>query len=121
MLTSPSELERLPKHFTNIVPAFLTYKKAICKSVMDELRRIGRSTEDMAKQLTEVLHLKYERAHLAYLLSVQNIRDAEAGVYGERTITGLLRQSDTLLHLVDTLMLMVGVEYLFPHTTWSTA
>ncbi|XP_030293164.1 uncharacterized protein LOC115593706 [Sparus aurata] len=91
----PQWLEKLPKHFSNIVPAFLMHKKAICKSVMDELRRSGKSPEDMAKQLTEVLHLKYERAHLAYLLSVQNIRDAEAGVYGQRTITGLLRQTDT--------------------------
>ncbi|XP_039673254.1 uncharacterized protein LOC120569451 [Perca fluviatilis] len=88
-------LEKLPEHFSNIVPAFLTHKKAICKSVMDEMRRSGRSPEDMAKQLTEALHLKYERAHLAYLLSVQNVRDAEAGVYGQRTITGLLRQADT--------------------------
>ena len=91
----PQWLEKLLTRFTNIVPALLTYKKAICKSVMDEMRRSGRSPEDMAKQLTEVLHLKYERAHLAYLLSVQNIRDAEAGLYGQRTITGLLRQTDT--------------------------
>ncbi|KAM3602942.1 uncharacterized protein V6R79_013617 [Siganus canaliculatus] len=91
----PQWLEKLPKRFTNIVSAFLTHKKAICKSVMDELRHSGRSPEDMAKQLTEVLHLKYERAHLAYLLSIQNTRDAEAGVYGQKTITGLLRQEDT--------------------------
>ncbi|KAF1378076.1 hypothetical protein PFLUV_G00185890 [Perca fluviatilis] len=91
----PQWLEKLPERFSNIVPAFLTHKKAICKSVMDEMRRSGRSPEDIAKQLTEALHLKYERAHLAYLLSVQNVRDAEAGFYGQRTITGLLRQADT--------------------------
>ncbi|CAL8321710.1 unnamed protein product [Arctogadus glacialis] len=84
----------LPKRFNNIVPAFLKHKKAICKSVMDELRHSGRSPEDMSKQLTESVHLKYERAHLAYLLSVQNIRDAEEGVYGQKTITGHLRQAD---------------------------
>lgn len=61
---------------------------------MDEMRRSGRSPEDMAKQLTETLHLKSERAHLAYLLSVQNVRNAEAGLSGQRTITGLLRQAD---------------------------
>ncbi|KAB5539725.1 hypothetical protein PHYPO_G00092450 [Pangasianodon hypophthalmus] len=49
----------------------------------------------MANQLSEVLHLKYERAHLAYLLIMQNIRDAEAGLYGQRTITGALRKDDT--------------------------
>ncbi|XP_056295125.1 uncharacterized protein LOC130209468 [Pseudoliparis swirei] len=84
----------LPQRFRDIVPAFLTHKKAVCKSVMDEMRRSGRSPEDTAKQLTETLHLKYERAHLAYLLSVQNVRDAEAGLYGQRAITGLLRQAD---------------------------
>ncbi|XP_069389294.1 uncharacterized protein [Paralichthys olivaceus] len=91
----PQWLEMLPQRISNIVPAFLTFKKAICKSVMDELRRSGRSADDMRKQLTEVLHLKYERAHLAYLSSVKNIRDGEAGVYGQKTITGLLRQVDT--------------------------
>ncbi|XP_065819464.1 uncharacterized protein [Labrus bergylta] len=62
---------------------------------MDELRRSGRSAEDMSKQLTEALHLKYKRAHLAYLQSIPNIRDAEAGVHGQRTITVLLRPTDT--------------------------
>ncbi|KAK9523325.1 hypothetical protein VZT92_019724 [Zoarces viviparus] len=94
----PQWLEKLPQRFRNIVPAFLTHKKAVCRSVMDEMRRSGRSPEDMSKQLTEALHLKYERAHLAYLLSVQNVRDAETGVYGQRTITGLLRQADTPAH-----------------------
>lgn len=87
----PQWLEKLPKRFKNIVPAFITHKKAMCKSVMDELRRSGRSPEDVAKQLMEGLHLKYEQAHQAYLLSVQNIWDAEAGVYGQKTLTGLLR------------------------------
>lgn len=48
----------------------------------------------MAKQLVEGLQLRYERAHLAYLLSVQNIWDAEAGAYGQKTITGHLRQRE---------------------------
>ncbi|XP_052390539.1 uncharacterized protein LOC127938152 [Carassius gibelio] len=62
---------------------------------MDELRRSGKSPNGMANQLSEVLHLKFERAHLAYLLSVQNVRDAEAGLYGQKTITGALRKDDT--------------------------
>ncbi|XP_073673185.1 uncharacterized protein [Garra rufa] len=45
----------------------------------------------MANQVMEMMHLKYERAHLAYLLSCQNILDAEAGKYGQRSITGFLR------------------------------
>ncbi|KAL1277039.1 hypothetical protein QQF64_023712 [Cirrhinus molitorella] len=91
----PQWLNMLPQRFRNLLPAFLTHKKAICKTVMDELRRSGKSPNDMANQLSEVLHLKYERAHLAYLLSMQNVRDAEAGLYGQKTITGALRKDDT--------------------------
>ena len=91
----PQWVDMLPKRFQNILPAFITHKKAICKTVMDELRRSGKSPNDMANQIREMLHLKYERAHLAYLLSVQNTRDAEAGVYGQSTITGFLRREDS--------------------------
>ncbi|TWW76463.1 hypothetical protein D4764_13G0011250 [Takifugu flavidus] len=83
---NPQWVEKLPMRFTNLFPAFLTYKKAVCKSVMDELRRSGKSPTDMANQVNELMHLKYERAHLAYLHAVQNVRDAEAGAYGQRTI-----------------------------------
>lgn len=89
---NPQWLEKLPKRFTNLLPAFVTYKKAICKSVMDELRRTGNSPNDMANQLMEMAHLKYEHANLAYLLSCQNTTDAESGVYGQRTITGYVKQ-----------------------------
>ena len=82
----------LPQLFCNILPAFLTHKKAICKTVMDELRRTGRSAADMAHQLNEALHLRYERAHLAYLLTVQNVQDGDSGLYGQKTITGTLRK-----------------------------
>ena len=75
-----------------MLPALLTYKKAICKSVMDELRRTGNSPNDMANQVMEMAHLKYERANLAYLLSCQNIMDGESGVYGQRNITRIFRQ-----------------------------
>ncbi|KAJ4918821.1 hypothetical protein JOQ06_022162 [Pogonophryne albipinna] len=89
---NPSWLEKLPKRFTNLLPAVLTYKKAICKSVLDELRRSGKSPTDMAKQITELMHLKYERANLAYLLSCKNIMDGEEGQYDQRTITQFLQQ-----------------------------
>ncbi|XP_056287489.1 uncharacterized protein LOC130204647 [Pseudoliparis swirei] len=59
---------------------------------MDELRRTGNSPADMTKQVMEVMHLKFERAHLAHLLSCQNIMDGEAGHYDQRTITQFLRQ-----------------------------
>ncbi|XP_048858573.1 uncharacterized protein LOC125726320 [Brienomyrus brachyistius] len=90
----PQWLEKLPARFNNIFPAFITYKKAICKGVMAELRRTGKSPNDMANQLTEMLHFKYERANFAYLLSVQNIKDGEAGLYGQRTITGFAKKSE---------------------------
>ncbi|XP_027128246.1 uncharacterized protein LOC113744093 [Larimichthys crocea] len=89
---SPRWLDKLPKRFANMVPAFLTYKKAICKSVLHELRRTGKSPSDMAKQVNELMHLKYEQAHLSYLHSIQNIWDAEAGAYGQKTLSHLVRK-----------------------------
>ncbi|MEQ2210349.1 hypothetical protein XENOCAPTIV_012228 [Xenoophorus captivus] len=52
---------------------------------MDELRRSGKSPNDMANQLNEAL--RYERAHLAYLSTVKNVLDGDHGLYGQRTIT----------------------------------
>lgn len=49
----------------------------------------------MTNQITEMLHLKYERANLAYLLCCQNVMDGEAGAYGQKTITQFLRQTET--------------------------
>ncbi|XP_023194942.1 uncharacterized protein LOC102233567 [Xiphophorus maculatus] len=92
---SPRWLEKLPRRFTNLLPAFLTYKKAICKSIVDELRRTGKSPADMAKQVNELMHLKYERAHLAYLQAIESVWDAEAGVQGQRTIGQFFRKSHT--------------------------
>lgn len=40
------------------------------------------------------MHLKYEQAHLAYLESIQNIWDAEAGIYGQKHMTDLMRKDD---------------------------
>ncbi|CAJ1086770.1 uncharacterized protein LOC117816001 [Xyrichtys novacula] len=91
---SPRWLEKLPRRFPNLLPAFLTYKKAICKSVMDELRRTGKSPTDMANQVNELTHLKYERAHLAYLQAIGSLRVAEAGVHGQRTIGQFLRKDN---------------------------
>nr|XP_057909379.1 uncharacterized protein LOC131105363 isoform X1 [Doryrhamphus excisus]XP_057909380.1 uncharacterized protein LOC131105363 isoform X1 [Doryrhamphus excisus]XP_057909381.1 uncharacterized protein LOC131105363 isoform X1 [Doryrhamphus excisus]XP_057909382.1 uncharacterized protein LOC131105363 isoform X1 [Doryrhamphus excisus] len=92
---NPLWLEKLPKRFTNLLPALLTYKKAICKSVLDELRRTGKSPTDMANQVNKMLHLKYERANSvpSHLLCCQNVMDGEAGTYGgQKTITQFLRQ-----------------------------
>ncbi|XP_039866223.1 uncharacterized protein LOC120720565 [Simochromis diagramma] len=91
---NPRWLEKLPKRFTNLLPAFLTYKKAICKSVMDEPRRTGKSPADMANQLNELMHLKYERAHLAYLHATESVWDSEAGAHGQRTIGKFLRKEN---------------------------
>ncbi|KAI7808659.1 hypothetical protein IRJ41_010758 [Triplophysa rosa] len=91
---NPRWLQKLPKWFTNLLPAFLTYKKAICKSVMDELRRTGKSPTDMANQVNELMHLKYERSHLAYLHAIESIRYAEAGIHGQKTIGQFLRKEN---------------------------
>ncbi|XP_047657792.1 uncharacterized protein LOC125139042 [Tachysurus fulvidraco] len=89
---NPQWLEKLPKSFTNLLPAVLTYKKAICKSLLDELRRTGKSPTDMANQVMEMMHLKCERANLAYLLAWPSVLDSEAGKYGQTSITGFTRK-----------------------------
>ncbi|XP_026010628.1 uncharacterized protein LOC113013705 [Astatotilapia calliptera] len=82
------------QRFTNLLPAFLTNKKAICKSVMDELRRTGKSPTDMANQINELMHLKYERAHLTYLHATGSVWDSEAGAHAQRTIGQFLRKEN---------------------------
>ncbi|MEQ2186274.1 hypothetical protein GOODEAATRI_026962, partial [Goodea atripinnis] len=79
----------------NIFPAYLTHKKGLCRTVLDELRRSGRSPNDMANRLNEALHLKYERAQLSYLSSVKNVLDGEIGLYGQKIITASLRTTTT--------------------------
>ncbi|XP_035984989.1 uncharacterized protein LOC118558639 [Fundulus heteroclitus] len=49
----------------------------------------------MANQVNELMHLKYERAHLAYLQSIESVWDAEAGVHGQKTIEQFVRKSNT--------------------------
>ncbi|XP_016333475.1 uncharacterized protein LOC107681667, partial [Sinocyclocheilus anshuiensis] len=112
---SPQWTGKLPKRFTSILPAFLTYKKAICKSVLHELRRTGKSPSDMANQVNELMHLKYEQAHLAYLHSIKNIWDVEAGVYGQMTLGHLVMTCHSLLEPM--MMQMGGVESLSLLTT----
>ncbi|TNN77804.1 hypothetical protein EYF80_012102 [Liparis tanakae] len=74
---NPLWLEKLPKRYAHLSPANLTYKKTMYKSVIDELRQ---------------MHLKFQLAHLAHLLSCQTVMDGEAGHYDQRTITQFLRQ-----------------------------
>ena len=106
----------LPKRLSNILPAFLTRKKAICKTVMDELRRTGKSPNDMANQVTELLHLRYERANLAYLHAVQNIRDAEGGYMDRKPSLVFYAMRTPLHHLACMRILMAGMGSLYPHT-----
>ncbi|XP_030578734.1 uncharacterized protein LOC115775342 isoform X2 [Archocentrus centrarchus] len=84
---NPRWLEKLPNRFTNLLPAFLTYKKAICKSVMDELRRTGKPPADMANQVNELMHLKFRRAHLAYLHAIESVWDSVNKLFFTRTST----------------------------------
>ncbi|KAL3966666.1 hypothetical protein ACER0C_031664 [Sarotherodon galilaeus] len=61
---------------------------------MDELRWTGKSPADMANQINELMHLKYKRAHLAYLHAIESVWDSEAGAHGERTIGQFLRKEN---------------------------
>ncbi|KAI4796544.1 hypothetical protein KUCAC02_026909 [Chaenocephalus aceratus] len=90
----PQWLEKLPQWLEKL-PQWLEKLPQWLEKLPRRFSNIRQIPEDTSKQLTEALNLQYESAHLAYLLCVQNVRDAEAGVYGQRTITGFLRQEDT--------------------------
>lgn len=75
---SPNWLKKLPAQFSKLLPVFLTHKKGICKSVMDELRCNGKSPADMANQVNELMHYKYDCAHLAYLQAIHNSSNTKA-------------------------------------------
>ncbi|KAJ8050026.1 hypothetical protein HOLleu_03050 [Holothuria leucospilota] len=70
----PAYLKMLPLTLQNLFPAHITYRKAVCRTLVDEMRRSGRSPADMAKQTKELLQLRYERAHNQYLSLVSIVR-----------------------------------------------
>ena len=63
----PAYLEKLPDVVRELFPAYVTYKKRVCRGVLDRLMRPGRSPADVASEVRDLLHLRYERANLAYL------------------------------------------------------
>ncbi|KAJ8050031.1 hypothetical protein HOLleu_03056 [Holothuria leucospilota] len=71
----PAYLKMLPQSMQNLFPAVMTYRKAVCKSLVDQLRRSGRSPGDMAKEIQELLQLRYEREHNQYLHFLKTARE----------------------------------------------
>ncbi|TTU93289.1 hypothetical protein Baya_15230 [Bagarius yarrelli] len=65
---------------------------AINQSLLDELRRTGKSPTGMANQVAKMMHLKFERANMAYLLACQNVLDSESEKYSQKSITGFIRK-----------------------------
>lgn len=63
---------------------------------MHELRRSGKSPTDMSNQVNELMHLKYERAHLAYLQAIQSVRDADTGI--RQNTIGQFVRTENMLH-----------------------
>ncbi|KAJ8050030.1 hypothetical protein HOLleu_03054 [Holothuria leucospilota] len=70
-----SYLQLLPKSLQNLFPAVVTYRKAVCKSLVDHIRRPGQSPADAAKEIEELLQLRFERAHAQYLLLLKTVRE----------------------------------------------
>ena len=54
---SPAYVLRLPERVHNLFPAYITYRKALCRSLVDQIRRSGRSPSD---EVTQLLHARYE-------------------------------------------------------------
>lgn len=70
----PSYLQMLPKALQNLFPAVVTYRKAVCKSLVDQIRRSGKSPSDSSKEIEELLQLRFERAHNQYLTLLKIVR-----------------------------------------------
>ena len=70
----PAYLCMLPEWLQNIFPAHVAYNKAVCKQLVDKIRRSGRSCADIANEVKDLLQARYERAHQQYLLMVQHVK-----------------------------------------------
>ena len=71
---NPSYLSRLPPILERLFPAHVTYRKAICRSLVDQIRRSGRSPSDVVSEVKQLLHERYKRSHLQYLQLIQHAR-----------------------------------------------
>ena len=65
----------LPQLLQNLFPAYITYRKAICRSLVEKMRRCGRSPADVANEVKELQQLRFERANMQYLLLLKQVRD----------------------------------------------
>ena len=72
---NPEFISRLPEVLQSMLPAYITYRKAVDWKIVDKIRRTGRSPADVANEINELSYLQYERAHLKYLLVIQSIRE----------------------------------------------
>ena len=72
---NPVYLACLPQLLQNLFPAYITYRKAVCRSLVDQMRRSGKSPADVSNEVKELQQLRYERANLQYLLLLKLVRD----------------------------------------------
>ena len=52
---------------TAIFPAYIAYNKAICKRGVDQIKRCCRSPSEIAAEINNISHNRYELMHKQYL------------------------------------------------------
>ena len=60
-------LESLSDLLLDFYPAYVSYNKMVCKSIVDIVRRGGRSLQDISDELNRFAHGRYELQHKQYL------------------------------------------------------
>nr|XP_033935566.1 uncharacterized protein LOC117443859 [Pseudochaenichthys georgianus] len=115
----PQWLEKLPRRFSNIVPAFLTHTKAVCTCVLDEMRRSGRSprTRPSSWRRRSVCSMRALTWPTCCVCRMSGMLRQESTAKGPSL--GSSDRKRLRLHVVDTRMVMAGVESLPLPSPWS--
>ena len=72
---NPEFISRLSEVLQNMLPAYITYRKAVDWKIVHKIHRTGRSPADVANEINEFFYLQYKCAHPKYLLVTQSIHE----------------------------------------------
>ena len=67
-------MKSLPNFLKDLYPAHISYRKLVCKSLVDVVRRGGRPLEEIAGEINKFSNGRYELLHKQYLAHAQTMR-----------------------------------------------
>ena len=73
--SNPRYLSQLPEIIQSIFPAYVTFNKAICKKVVDEIMTGSRSPSAITNDLNSIINSRYELHHKQYLQLTRHYKD----------------------------------------------